>query len=209
MSYPHHMTVISPMFGVIHDPVKGGHSSRLVYLLAFAVLIVTRDESGKLTFNPQIEVDPTQARSMPILEKLGAAMDPDTVLAGFRLDHVVASLIRVPRDSEEEERGKRPLMQILHALGQEPIDAYWFDQGGGLDTLRQVDILYELGAEWDEPGTTYNPARLREQLAARAQSVWLAIAVDRMEEGDGIDAIEQFLEWKKGEANELTTDATD
>ncbi len=209
MSYPNHLTVISPMFGVINDAVKGGHSSRLVYLLAFAVLIVTRDENGKLTFRQQIDIDPTQARSIPILEKLGEAIDPDTVLAGFRLDHVVGSLIRVPRDSEEEERGKRPLMQILLALGQEPIDAYWLDQGGGLDTLRQVDILYELGADWDEPGTTYIAAKLRQQLAARAQSIWLAIAVDRMEEEDGVDAIEQFLEWKKGEANELATTSTD
>jgi len=197
MSYPNHLTVVSPLFAVANDPVKGGHGRRLVYLIAFAVLIVSRDDNGKLNFRQQVEVDPTHSRSLPILEKLGELIDPDTVLAGFRLDHVVGSLIRVPRDSEEEDLGKRPLMQILLALGQEPIDAYWLDQSGGLDTLRQVDLLYELGAEWDQPGTTYNPARLRQQLAGRTHSAWLAIAVDRMEEEGGIDAIEQLLEWKR------------
>lgn len=199
MSYPDHITVFSPMFGVVRNHAEGGHSPRLVHLLAYALLIVTVGEQGKLTFKQLVEVDPTQSRSMPILEKLGAAIDPDTVLAGFRLDDVIGSLIRVPRDSEEEERGKRPLMQILLALGQEPIDARWLDQEGGLGTLREVDILYALGAEWDEPGTRYNPARLRQQLAARAQAIWLGILVDRMEDGDGIEAIVQFLEWKKGE----------
>lgn len=205
MTYPNHMTAISPMFRVVRDPVKDSHSPRLIYLMAYAILVARRDENGKLTFRQQIELDPARARSVPILEKLGAAIDPATVLSGFRLDHAVGSLVRVPRDSEEEERGKRPLMQVLLALGQEPIDACWLDEGGGLDTLRQVDLLYGLGAEWDKPGATYNPSRLRRQLAGRAQSIWSAIVLDQMEEEDGSGAIEQLLDWKKGEENEVNT----
>jgi len=191
------------MFEVVRDPLKGGHSPRLVYLTAYAILIAIRAENGKLTFHQQIEVDPTQARSMPILEKLGTAIDPATVLWGLRLDHAIGALIRVPRDSEEEERGRRSLLQILLGLGQEPIDAFWLDEGGGLDTLRQVDLRYDLGAEWDEPGAIYNPARLRQQLAGRAQAIWIAITLDRMKEQDGSEAIEQFLNWKKGDANDV------
>jgi len=194
------MTVVSPMFGIVQDPANGGHSRRLVYLRGCAVLVVTRDPDGRLSFRQRVEVDLTHTQSLCILEHLGNSIDPDTVLAGFRLDYVMGSLIRVPRDSDEEERGKRPLSQVLLALGQEPIDAYWLDQSGGLDTLRQVDILYELEANWDEPGMSLNPARLRQQLYGRAQSCWLAIAVDQMEEAESIDAIEQFLEWKKGES---------
>lgn len=204
MPYPIHMTVVSPMFGIVQDSADGGHSRRLVYLTACAVLIISRDPEGRLSFRQHVEVDLTHTQSLSILEHLGNHINSDTVLAGFRLDYVMASLIRVPRDSDEEERGKRPLSQILLALGQEPIDAYWLDQGGGLDTLRQVDMLYELGADWDEPGMTLNAARLRQQLYGRAQSCWLAIAVDQMEEANSVDAIEQFYEWKKGERNELT-----
>lgn len=206
MLYPTHMTVVSPMFGIVQDPAIGGHSRRLIYLFGFAVLVVTRDPDGKLNFRQQVQVDLNYTQSLSVLEHLGNSIGRDTVLAGFRLDHVMASLIRVPRDSDEEERGKRPLSQVLLALGQEPIDAYWLDQGGGLDTLRQVDILYELQADWDEPGMTLNPARLRQQLNGRAHSCWLAIVVDQMEETDSIDAIEQFLEWKKGETNDVATE---
>jgi hypothetical protein len=125
--YPNHITVISPMFGVVQGPVRGGHSQRLVYLHAYGLLIVTANEQGRLSFRELVEIDLTHWKPLPLLERLGAAIDPSTALAGFHLDDVIGSLIRVPRDSEEEERGKRPLMQILLALGQEPIDARWLD----------------------------------------------------------------------------------
>jgi hypothetical protein len=209
MSYPNHITVISPMFGVVQGPVRGGHSQRLVYLHAYGLLIVTANEQGRLSFRELVEIDLTHWKPLPLLERLGAAIDPSTALAGFHLDDVIGSLIRVPRDSEEEERGKRPLMQILLALGQEPIDARWLDPEGGLGTLREVDEFYELGAKWDEPGTSCNPAHLRRQLAARAEAMWIGIVNEEMDEGSSADAMNQFMEWKKGETNDLTTMTTD
>ena len=75
---------------------------------------------------------------------------------------------------------REPLMRLLMALGQEPIDVSWLSSANGIDVLDTIASDLSLTAEWDQLPATFNPVRLRQQLAGRVQSIWLAIANDRM-----------------------------
>lgn len=184
MTYPRKITVIAPHFRMIDDDkLTGTHSARLVILEAFAALTVSVDDQGHAQFSQEVEVDDTGDRSVHLLRHLTEVFTADTVLAGFRLDHVLASLVRVPRDSEHEGKAKDALLRIKLALTQPPIDAWWLASKPFL-VLNSAAIQFGLPARWEEPVTTGNPKLCRATLAARAQSMWAAVAADRIPAGN-------------------------
>jgi len=184
MSYPPKITVIAPHFRMVDDPRgTGTHSARLVLLEAFAALTVLADDQGHVHFRQQVEIDDTGDQSVDLLRKLTRPLTAETVLVGFRLDHVLASLMRVPRDSEHEAEAKNALLRLKLALNQAPIDAWWLASKPFL-VLNAAAIQFGLPARWEEPVTVANPPVCRATLAARAQSMWAAIVADRMPAGD-------------------------
>lgn len=184
LTYPSKITVIAPHFRMIDDDkLTGTHSGRLVILEAFAALTVTVDDQGHAQFHQQVEIDDAGDRSVHLLRRMTEALTTDTVLAGFRLNHVLASLVRVPRDSEHEAEAKDALLRIKLALTRSPIDAWWLASKPFV-VLNAVAIQFELAARWEEPVTTANARLCRATLAARTQSMWAAIAADRIPAGD-------------------------
>lgn len=184
MDYPTKITVIAPHFRMIDDDkLTGTHSARLVMLEAFAALTVSVDEQGHAQFRQEVEVDDTGDRSVYLLRRLTEAFTAEMALAGFRLDHVLASLVRVPRDSENEAEARDALLRIKLALTQPPIDAWWLASKPFV-VLTAAAIQFGLPARWEEPVTTANPRLCRATLAARAQSMWAAIVADRMPAGN-------------------------
>jgi len=184
MIYPKNLTIIVPAFAVVNDPGdKRNFSQRLVFISAFAILHASRGTDGRISFRERVECDPSGNRTIDLLKQLGEELEPDTTLAGWRLDYIVGSLIRLPRDSEREDEGKTPLLQLQIALAQEPLDVAWFDSGGGLLTLRQVAARHGLRAEWDKAASS-NPILTGDRLSARARTIWAAIAEKMLEQGD-------------------------
>lgn len=199
MIYPKNLTIIVPAFSIVDDPGdKRNFSQRLVFMSAFAVLHANHGTDGRITFRERVEFDPTGDRTIDLLKQLGDELEPDTTLAGWHLDQIVGSLIRLPRDSEREAEGRTPLMQLQSALSTEPVDVAWFDNGGGLLTLRQVAARHRLEAEWDTR-TCSNPTLTRRRLAARARTIWAAIADKIFEPGDArCKAFSSFDQFSSG-----------
>lgn len=184
MDYPHKLSILVPAFALVNDAMDTRNfSQRLVFMRAFAVLHAVRASDGRIAFGERVELDPAGDQSIDLLMKLGDELGADATLAGWRLDHIIGSLIRLPRDSEREAEGKMPLMRLKLALGSEPVDAAWFDDHGGMPTLRQVAARHALEADWDE-GLTANPALLRRRLSARARTIWAAIGERLLTAGD-------------------------
>ncbi|MCY7281509.1 MAG: hypothetical protein LH610_11575 [Sphingomonas bacterium] len=184
MIYPKNLTIIVPAFAVVTDPGDNRNfSQRLVFMSAFAILHANQGPDGRITFRERIEFDRTGDQSIDLFKQLGDELEPDTTLAGWRLDFIVGSLIRLPRDSEREAQGKTPLMKLQFALGAEPVDVGWFDNSGGLPTLRQAAARHALAAEWDKTACS-NPTLTRQRLSARARTIWAAIADKSLETGD-------------------------
>lgn len=184
MDYPGKLSIIVPAFAVVNDAMDTRNfSQRLVFMRAFAVLHAVRASDGRIAFRERIELDSAGDRSIDLFIRLGDELDADASLAGWRLDQMIGSLIRLPRDSEREAEGKTPLMQLKLALGSEPVDVAWFDDHGGMPTLRQVAARHALEGDWDE-GNSVNPALLRRRLSARARTIWAAIAERLLTVGD-------------------------
>ena len=184
MNYPDKLTVIVPAFSIITDTKdQRGFSQRLVFMTAFAVLHAERNSDGGISFSERLELDPVGDGSLDLLTKLGDELSSEASLAGWRLDQSVGSLVRLPRDSDREAEGKIPLIRLSSILANDPIEVGWFDNQGGLPTLRQVAARYSLPAAWDEP-VSFNAALIRQRLTARARTIWAAVAEDRMPLGD-------------------------
>jgi len=183
MQYPDKLTIIMPSFRVVIDDNKRAFSNRLVFMPAFAVLHADRHDDGRIIFRERVEIDPTGDRTIDLLARLGEELDPATTLAGWRLDRQVASLIRLPRDSDREEEGREPVVRLSLALQNHPIDVGWFDREGGVRTLGDAATHHGLAAEWQDE-LSGNPAIARQRLSARARSIWAAIADRLFEQGD-------------------------
>ena len=184
MIYPKNLTIIAPAFAVVMDPAdKQNFSQRLVFMSAFAVLHAQQGTDGRIAFRERVEFDRSGERSIDLLKEFGDELHPDATLAGWRLDYIMGSLVRLPRDSEREAEGKTPLMQLQFALCAEPVDVGWFDDSGGLPTLRQAAARHALEADWDNSACS-NPTLTRRRLSARARTIWAAIADLQLEQGD-------------------------
>ena len=197
MTYPPRITVIAPHFRVVEDDkLTGTHSHRLVFLEAFAALTVATDDQGHVRFHQQVQVDTAGDRSVQLLRQLARPLTADTVLGGFRLDCVLASLVRVPRDSEHEELTKNALLRLQLSLAQPYIDTWWLSSQPLL-FLNAVAVEYDLPAGWETPVSTSNPLQCRQTLAARAQCMWAAITADCMPAGDQRRrAFADFDQWR-------------
>ena len=202
MSYPDKISVITPLFTTIStkalDPKAFGR--QYVYLKAFGLLTVTRESDGCFRFAEDIQLDGIGNRSISLLIGLCNQIAQDTSLAGWKLDFAIASLLRVPRDSDREADARLPLMRLLLALGQEPIDAWWLEEDGALGLLSDLATEYRLPAEWDQLPAFTNPARLRQQLSGRVRSIWLAIARDRLGDDEFERATGDFRAFSMGGA---------
>ena len=184
MRYPDRLSIVVPMFTVVNDAADTrSFSQRLVFLRAFAILHAVRGGDAQVTFCGKVEFDPTGEHSIDLMVKLGNELEANTTLAGWRLDHMIGSLVRLPRDAEREAEGKTPLMRLKLALGSEPVEVAWFDDHGGMPTLRQVSARHTLPADWDER-ISANPALIRRRLSARACTIWAAIADRLLTVGD-------------------------
>jgi hypothetical protein len=181
MRYPTKITIIAPQFRVVVDDNKRAFSDRLIFLSAYAVLHAVTSEDGHIDFRERVEVDPAGDRSMDLLTHIGGELEPDTTLGGWRLDRQMASFTRLPRDSDREEEGKTPLMQIGQAFSCQPIEVAWFDRDGGLRSLFAAAARHGLAAQWQQPGSLANVAQRQ---SARARSVWAAIADKLIEQGE-------------------------
>lgn len=201
MQYPDTVTVIVPEFRVVIDNNPRAFSDRLVFLPAYAVLHASRHDDGHIAFRERIEVDPTGDRTITLLANLAGELESDTTLVGLGLDRQVASLVRLPRDSDREDEAKAPLMRIGLALGNPPIDVAWFDQDGGLRTLTDVAARYGLPADWTDQHSG-NPAVVRQRLSARARSIWAAVADKLLEKGEArrkaFASFDQFISTSGG-----------
>ena len=183
MQYPDKLTIIVPQFLMVIDQNKRAFSERLVFLSAFAMLHAERQDDNHVVFRERVELDPVGDQSIDLLAKLGDELEPDTTLAGRRLDRQIASIVRLPRDSDREEEGKAPLLRLALALGNQPIDVGWFDRASGLPTLINAAARHGLPAQWQgqQPVRVAIDAQL---LGARARSVWAAIADRLFEKGE-------------------------
>lgn len=188
MNYPNKISIILPIFATSPAGDAKAYSDTYIYLRAYGLLTVTSTDDGGLEFHQDVQIDPVGSKSIELLTKLCYQIDADTTLAGWRLDDAIAGLIRVPRDSEHEGQAREPLMRLLLALSAEPIDVSWSSSANGIDLLDAIAADALLPAEWDMVPATANPVRLRQQLAGRTQSIWLAIANDRMSRGDSVSA---------------------
>jgi len=182
MQYPNDLTIIVPQFRMVTDINKRAFSDRLVFLSAFAVLHAIRGDDGSIAFRERVEIDPSGDRTMDLLCQFGDELEPETTIGGLRLDRQVASLIRLPRDSDRENMGKAPLMRLSLALGSKPIDVGWFDQHGGLPTISKAASRHGLPADWRNQSN--NPALVGQRLAARARSIWASIGDKLLEQGE-------------------------
>lgn len=199
MTYPDKLLVICPHLRVVQTPFERENRTRKVVLLeAFAALRITRSARGRFSFREEYEHDQVGGQSVELLIRLCDIMDDDEpALAAFRLGDLATSLVQVPIGSTNQVRGKVALLHMRNAMMRQPIDAALLDAQGGMPTLKRAALACDLMAEWDEPGAGYNAERLRRQLTARTQSMWVAIAKDRLPANDAWQAMFDFAAWKE------------
>jgi|688.fasta_scaffold256129_1 hypothetical protein len=201
MKYPDKLTIFVPQFLIVIDHNVRAYSNRTIYLRAFSLLRAERGNDNRINFRERVEIDSAGDQSIDLLTKLGDELEPDVTLGGWRLDLQIASLIRVPRDSDREAEGKVPLQRLSLALGNQPIDVGWFDRAGGLSTLIHTAASFRLPAKWQnqQPAREAIDAQL---MAARAHSVWLAIAEKLFDQGEArrkaFASFDKFISKKGG-----------
>lgn len=197
-NYPAKMAVIVPDFVIVDGDQRYGNSQQLVFLNAFAVLKVERMGRG-FKFEEDRQIDETGTRSARLLHTLASHLDPDTTVAGYRLDRVVDALIRVPLGEHNEASSKPALLRLQAALANEVQDAHWLDR----DRHRSLEVLageYALPAEWHRPHRQISPNKLEQELSARAQTVWLAIAQECLEATELRRALADHDQWRTASA---------
>ncbi len=182
-------------------PMPFGPSSRnrrAVFLRAFAALVVLQSADGRFAFTEFYRHDQLGNASVELLIEMCRLLEEyDMALGAFRLRDLAASLVQVPIGCELEIPGKVALMNLRDAFMRHPIDAALLDEEGGIPSLMRAALANDLMAEWNKPGADYNPARLRLQLTARAQALWLAVAKDRLSAADMRQATQDYLTWKE------------
>lgn len=199
MTYPDKLLVLSPHIRTVPMPFgPSSHNRKAVFLEAFAALRVMRDDHGRYAFHETYLHDQGGGKSTELLIQLCDLLVEDSpALAAFRIGDLATSLVQVPIGSTDQVRGKVALLHLRDAVMRQPIDAALLDDQGGMPTLNRAALVCDLMAEWDEPGAAYNPERLRRQLTARAQAMWVAIAKDRLPASEAWQAMFDFAAWKE------------
>lgn len=199
-NYPANLAVVVPDFLMAEEGANGSDQSHYVFLNALAVLKVERHGRG-FCFREDRQVDEIGTAGVALLNKALSQLDPDASLAGYRLDRTVAALVRVPREDLHEAAAKPALLRLQAALANNVQDAAWYDR----DPQRSVEQLardYDLPAEWHRSTRQLNPCMLERELAAKAQSVWLAIAHACLSSDELRRALADYDQWRT--ANSIT-----
>ncbi|MEG3153507.1 hypothetical protein [Sphingomonas sp. RB1R13] len=193
-NYPAKMAVVVPGFVIVDGDQQKANPTKLVYLNGFAILKVERRGRG-FKFEEFRQLDETGTQSARLLKDLAFHLDPDTTLAGHRLDLMVDALIRVPCGDQNEAGCKPALLRLQAALTNEVQDAYWWDR----DRHRSLEVLaseYALPAEWHRPNRQCNPNKLGQELSAKAQSIWLIIAHEWLTKTELCRATADYDQWR-------------
>lgn len=194
--YPAKMAIIAPNFVVAVANTNAPDTPYLVYIDAFAVLKVERQGRG-FRFSEARHVSDFQAGtdSVGVLEDITSHFDPDDSLVGYRIDLIIAGLIRVP-DGEPRDKDALPSLQRLQAaLANDVKDAEWYDRVGA-HSLQQLASDYSLPANWHGPDRQLNPCVLERELSAKAQSIWLLIAHEWLSAEDLRRAMADYDHWR-------------
>lgn len=201
MTYPDKLCVIVPHIQSLCAPFSIRSERRpLVFLRAFAALMVHRSPDGRLSFAAHYRHDEVGNASVDLLiEACDLFYDHEVAIAAWRLGEVAAMLNQVPLGSDREIPGKVATLHVRDAILRQPIDAALLDASGGKATLTRVALANDLCAEWDKPAAVCNPVRLRRQLVARAESMWLAIAKTRLPAFDFTSAALDLFSWKEAQ----------
>lgn len=188
-----------PSFVKADDPNGEGPSGRLVFLNGYALLKVER-RGSRFCFEEYRRIDETATDGIDLMISLCNELDEDCSIVGLRLDRLIGSLIRVPRGETREEEAKQPLIKLGQALANEIVDAHWFADRHYDRTLEGMAERHDLPCEWGKPNREANPAMLERQLSARAQGIWLAIAVELLPAADLRRALADYDAWRTGHA---------
>jgi len=194
--YPAKMAIIVPNFVIANANACATHMPYFVYIDAFAVLKVERQGRG-FRFSEARHVSDLQSAtdSVGVLDALTSHLDPDDSLIGYRLDRIIAALIRVP-DGEPRDKDALPSLQRLQAaLANDVKDAEWYDHVGS-HSLEQLASDYALPANWHGPNRQLNPCVLERELSAKAQCVWLLIAHEWLSAEDLRRAMADYDHWR-------------
>lgn len=195
-NYPGKMAVLAPDFVTAEGDPNSSTSHGFVFLKAFSVLRIERQGRG-FTFNEVRRIDETPSGngSIALLTDLTSLLDHDASLAGYRLDRILAGLIRVPQGEPEGATGKVSLQRLKAALANEVQDAYWYDHDRHR-TLTQLASDFDLPAEWHRPTRQINLRILERELSSKAQSVWLSIAHEWLSPQDLRRAMADYDHWR-------------
>ena len=197
--YPSKLAVILPQFVIADDPIGEGRLGRFVFLNAYSLFKVER-RGTRFCFEEHRRIDETATHSIDLLASLCNEIDEDCSIVGLRLDRLIGSLIRTPRGETREEEAKEPLKKLGLALANEIVDAAWCADRPSDRTLEGMAERYDLPCEWGKPGREGNPAMLERQLSARAQGVWLAVAVELLPAADLRRALADYDAWRTAHA---------
>lgn len=189
-NYPSDLTVVDCDFRKVTVDNADQFSRHLIYLRGFALLRVRHSESGKFDFDETNTTDlaETGDASLDLLTSLAEQIDRDSVIGGWQLARLVASLVRLPRDSVREQDGIRPLLRFTSALAQQPLDARWLAPGRATIPLHQIAVSRGYSAaDWaerEQDALQLNPALVERRLSHRVRSIWVAFAQSLMAVGD-------------------------
>jgi hypothetical protein len=194
--YPAKMAIIVPNFVIADANACATHMPYFVYIDAFAVLKVERQGRG-FRFSEARHVSDLQSAtdSVGVLDALTSHLDPDDSLAGYRLDRIIAALVRVPDGEPRDESAKPSLLRLRAALANDVRDAEWYDRVGS-HSLEQLASDYALPADWHDLNRQLNPCVLERALSAKAQSVWLLIAHEWLSAEDLRRAMADYDHWR-------------
>lgn len=197
-NYPAKMAVVIADFVKIDGDQQSGDPSRFVFLNAFSILTVERRGRG-FHFDELRQIDESGNGGAELLLALADAVDDETSLAGYRIDELVGSLIRVPCGDLRDAQCKPALLKLKAALGNEVQDAFWYDR----ERHRSLEDLasdYDLPAEWHRQGRQVNLNMLERELSAKAQSVWLSIANELLTTDELRRANADYDQWRTSSA---------
>lgn len=194
-SYPAKVAVIVPEFVITAEAPASSTSRPYVFLNGFSILKVERAGRG-FRFDETRGIDESGMASVDLLDRLAAEFDEDCSVAGYRLDQVIASLVRVPRDDPRDAKCKPALVQLRSALQNDVHDVHWFADRPAHRSLEALTERYDLPCEWGRPGTGGNPAMLERRLSARAQAIWLMLAIELLPETESRRAQANYDAWR-------------
>ncbi len=197
-NYPAKMAVVIADFVSIDGDGQSGDPSRFVFLNAFSILKIERRGRG-FHFDEIRRIDESGNAGAELLLALADEIDHETSLAGYRIDELVGSLVRVPCGDLRDAECKPALLKLKAMLGNEVQDAFWYDQ----ERHRSLEDLasdYDLPAEWHRHGRQVSPHMLERELSAKAQSVWLSIANELLTTDELRRANADYDQWRTSSA---------